>query len=516
MSKRLTRGERTLHFFISKILPFLVSFLFGTTILLLFLLGKNQTARTNKLQPLLKPLISEFFILSVDGVRFATPSATLLDATTTKAWLQQVDDHFSVNKKDATLSVKSGKLVINPGNFGKGIDQTQALDLLMHIDLTASAEASLQSVSTGKVLDPDEQTHIRERYQALVNKKLTFTAGTAHFTLTAQNVAAMMALPDGFSPEGITSVIKSWAKDFDHPAVEPRLAIVGTSVEAFEAPRDGEVITIEPSVQIVQQALEGADVHELSINITPPKTSLSSINTLGITERLGRGDSTYFHSIPNRITNVSLTTSKINGVLVMPGEEFSFAKYLGEVSAATGFKQAYIISQGQTILGDGGGVCQVSSTMFRAILNAGLPVTERRGHSYRVGYYEQNSKPGFDATVYSPHPDLRFVNDTSTPILIMAVADSKKLAMYVELWGKSDGRKAEILNYKQWGATPALPTVYQDDPTLPPGKLKQIDFAAPGLKVSFDYKVTYSDGQSKTVNFLTNYVPWRAVYLRGV
>ena len=124
------------------------------------------------------------------------------------------------------------------------------------------------------------------------------------------------------------------------------------------------------------------------------------VNDLGVKELVGSGYSTYSGSIENRVFNVSHGASKINGVLIPPGETFSFNKTVGDITAATGFKQAYVIKSGRTVLDDGGGICQVSTTLFRAALNAGLPIVNRTAHAYRVGYYEQGFPPGIDATIY--------------------------------------------------------------------------------------------------------------------
>jgi vancomycin resistance protein YoaR len=188
---------------------------------------------------------------------------------------------------------------------------------------------------------------------------------------------------------------------------------------------------------------------------------------------------------------------------------------LGDVSVYTGYQQAYIIKGGQTVLGDGGGVCQVSTTFFRAALDAGLPIIERHPHAYRVSYYEQNSKPGFDATVYSPSVDLKVKNDTPAYILIQTKTDIKNATLTFELYGTSDGRVATVSSPYIWDVTPAPPALYIDDPTLPAGQIKQIDFAAAGAKTSFDYKVTRGEEILQQKTFYSNYRPWQARYLRG-
>ena len=160
-------------------------------------------------------------------------------------------------------------------------------------------------------------------------------------------------------------------------------------------------------------------------------------------------------------------------------------------------------------------MCQVSTTLFRSVLNAGLPVVERVAHAYRVGYYEQDSPPGFDATVYAPSPDLKFKNDTPAYILITAKADPKSYSLVFELYGASDGRVASITKPVVSNYSAPLPTIYQDDPTLPTGTLKQTDFSAAGARVSFNYTVTRDGETVFQKTFISNYRPWAAVYLRG-
>jgi vancomycin resistance protein YoaR len=153
--------------------------------------------------------------------------------------------------------------------------------------------------------------------------------------------------------------------------------------------------------------------------------------------------------------------------------------------------------------------------MFRAMLNAGVNITARKNHSYRVSYYEEDMPPGYDATVYSPNPDLRFVNDTPAYILVMNYFDGENKSLTYELWGTSDGRKSEITNYRQYGARSSPATKYIDDPTLPAGKLIRTETAVPGLNTSFDWKVTRAGQELYGKTFTSIFVPWAAVYRRG-
>jgi len=213
--------------------------------------------------------------------------------------------------------------------------------------------------------------------------------------------------------------------------------------------------------------------------------------------------------------NVALAAARLNGILVKPGEEFSFVKYLGDVSKYTGYKEAYVIQSGKTVLGDGGGVCQVSSTLFRALLDSGLPITERHAHAYRVGYYEQYSPPGLDATVYVPTVDLKFKNDTGSHILIQSYVDPTEVSLTFILYGKKDGREVTLSTPVVTGVAPAPEPLYQDDPTLPKGVEKQIDYAASGATVVFNRIVKKNGEVIINEKYTSRYTPWRAVFLRG-
>jgi len=251
------------------------------------------------------------------------------------------------------------------------------------------------------------------------------------------------------------------------------------------------------------------------VPVPPTTVSARQADKLGIKELIGQGTSLFHHSIENRIYNLNLAATRLNGILIPPGQTFSFTKTLGDVSSFTGYKQAYVIENGKTVLGDGGGVCQVSTTLFRAVLNTGLPVIERHPHAYRVGYYEQDSGPGVDAAIYSPTVDLKFKNDTGSHILIQSFVDYAQSRLTFELYGTKDNRQVTIGSPIILSQAPAPEPLYQDDPTLPKGQVKQIDFAAPGANVYFTRSVKKDGKVHLSDKFTSNYRPWQAVFLRG-
>lgn len=247
-----------------------------------------------------------------------------------------------------------------------------------------------------------------------------------------------------------------------------------------------------------------------------PSIQTSTADDIGIKNLLGQGESYFYDSIPNRVYNIKLGTQKVTGSLVAPNEIFSFDQAIGTVSAIFGFQKAYAIKEGKTVLDDGGGVCQVSTTLYRAVLNSGLPVIERAAHSYRVGFYEQGGfLPGLDATVYPPSPDFRFKNDTGSYILIQATFDPNTAKLTFDLFGTSDGRQTTILGPFILSTSPPPDPIYEDDPTQPVGQQKQVDTAHYGAKVYFKRSVTRGPETLINETVYSDFIPWPARFLRG-
>lgn len=321
----------------------------------------------------------------------------------------------------------------------------------------------------------------------------------------------------------VRDTIDVLASRIDIPAEDALFTFDNGRVTAFRTSRDGRQLNkqellnrFDTAVKALPKAPTNHLVINLPVYIAKPAVTTESVNSFGIKELIGRGYSEFQGSIPGRVHNVALAASRLNGVLIPPGETFSFNEAVGDISAATGYQSAYIIKEGRTVLGDGGGVCQVSSTLFRAALAAGLPIVERQAHAYRVHYYEEGGfKPGLDATVFSPSVDLKIKNDTPAHILIQTKTDTKNLTLTFELYGTHDGRSSQIINHVVWDQTPAPAPLYQDDPTLKAGVVKQVDWAAAGAKASFDYKVTRGNDVLQDTKFISNYRPWQAVFLRG-
>lgn len=418
---------------------------------------------------------------------------------------------------------------VMPGEKGYVLDQNKVAEKVKQ----QIARLEIAPVRVGleledKTISDVQMATTKIRATKLLDKELVIALDTGdglsdqEWTLEAKEVISFMDFVGGFNADKVKEYVESLAEAVNREPQDASFKFENGRVIEFAPGLPGIVVNEDESSQVIVRALLELeeDVEQepvaLAVRQIEPETKTPEVNDLGIQELIGRGVSTFRGSISGRIHNVALTASRLDGVLVPPGEVFSFNETIGDVSSATGYKSAYIIKDGRTILGDGGGVCQDSTTLFRAVLDAGLPIVQRKAHSYRVGYYEQNEKPGFDATVFAPSVDLKFKNDTPAHILIQAKANTETLTLEIELYGTRDGRVAEIKNYQQWGAVPAPPPLYQDDPTLTPGQVRQIDWAAPGLKVKYDYVVTKDGGTMIDETYYSTFRPWQAVYLRGV
>lgn len=311
----------------------------------------------------------------------------------------------------------------------------------------------------------------------------------------------------------IAEKLSAIAAELDRNPRGQVLEVEGGKAVKFVSSEDGYHLKIKESTSAVRGGIL-AQTKEIQLSVQVASAPEAE-NEFGIEQLLAVGTSTFKGSIPGRVFNIGLASSRVSGTLVPPGENFSFVESVGEISRATGYTSAYVISGGRTILGDGGGVCQVSTTMFRAALNAGLPIIERNPHSYRVGYYEQDSPPGIDAAIYSPSVDLKFKNDTPGYILITTEFNEADSTLAFKIYGKSDGRTVEISEPKVLSRTPPPATVYEDDPTLPKGQTKRVEGAVWGASVVFG-RVVKRDGEILSEDtFKSNYRAWAAVYKVG-
>jgi len=247
-----------------------------------------------------------------------------------------------------------------------------------------------------------------------------------------------------FSPkeEVIAEYLRDLARQINKDPENAKLKMENGRVSTFEIEKNGLRLDEEQSLKNILDYLNQEDDDStigLAYTEISPEISIDSIDTMGVNDLIGVGRSNFRGSPKNRIHNIKVATSRFDGLLIKPGEEFSFVKNLGEVDGEHGYLPELVIKKNKTEPEFGGGICQVSTTAFRAAIYSGLEVTARRNHAYPVQYYAPH---GMDSTVYIPRPDLRFMNNTPGYILIQTRFEGTELIF--EFYGKNDGRKVTV------------------------------------------------------------------------
>ncbi len=228
----------------------------------------------------------------------------------------------------------------------------------------------------------------------------------------------------------------------------------------------------------------------------------------GIRYHFGGGDSSFRGSPPFRIQNIIAGSKQIDNTYLGAGEVFDFNARV-KISAALGFVDGYIISNGTLAKDIGGGICQVSTTVWRAAYNAGLPIVQRNNHSYRVHYYDP---PGFEATVFSPSKNLKFKNDTASPMFIQMTWYTRSQRLTLDFFGAKSDRRVSITDPYIYNVRPPAGPRYQADPNVRLGRVRRIDSPERGMSVTINRTVSYDDGRKVGDATRSTYVPWGAIY----
>lgn len=244
----------------------------------------------------------------------------------------------------------------------------------------------------------------------------------------------------------IVSFLDDLARRMNKDPVDAKFQMKDGKISVFALAENGLRLNIEKSLEIMTRDFtdnifpkSGGKEINLSYETIEPEIKSSEVENLGIDSLIGEGKSNFKGSPKNRIFNINVAANRFNGVLIKPGEEFSFVKILGEVDEEHGYLPELVIKRDKTEPEFGGGICQASTTTFRAAIYSGLKITARRNHAYPVRYYNPQ---GMDATVYIPRPDLRFINNTPGYILIQTKIEGTNLIF--DFYGTNDGRTIEI------------------------------------------------------------------------
>jgi vancomycin resistance protein YoaR len=272
------------------------------------------------------------------------------------------------------------------------------------------------------------------------------------------------------------------------------------------------------NANLYKAIIEGKSEAELVVQVTRPKRLVEDYAAQGILQRFGGGESAFYRSRTARVQNIIAGSQIIDNTIIPAEEEYDYNANLGDISEARGFVDGYIIASGTLKKEIGGGICQISTTVWRAAYLAGLPITARSNHSYRVSYYEmatRNFAPsiGFEATVYSPYKNLRFKNDTGSSLLMQVTVNPNRYTMKVDLFGAAPDRKVSLAKPVYFARKAPAADRFQADATVPLGRTRQLDSAVSGISVRQNRTVRYNNGTAVTDTTRSTYVPWGAIFL---
>jgi vancomycin resistance protein YoaR len=442
-----------------------------------------------------------------DSIRSAYPAAESPGSPT----------DFEIVKNSSTWDVTvtdavSGSTIDLPAAFSK---------LKADADDLRVGELKLNLVERGTLISKSQaETLIPEVQDALAHApySLTFTnedRQTSSFSVTADNLVTWL-LPninkDG-KPELTldTSLMANLLADI-HTKIDiaPHDAVFSTDggrVTDFQPSREGIRVDDDALIaSLVAAFTNGTKEIAVSAERSEPEVTTESSNDYGIKELLGVGTSNYGNSPSNRIMNIKHGASKLNGLLVAPGETLSLIDHLKPFTVADGYLPELVIKGDEIIPEVGGGLCQIGTTTFRAAMMSGLDIVERRNHSLVVSYYNDpsNNNPGTDATLYDPSPDLKLKNDTPNYILLMTDVNTSTHELSFSFWGTSDGREGsytppQVLSWTGYGAP-----ITKISTTLAPGK-KNCQAAHPGATTNFTYNIKKADGTVVSRDFPSTY-----------
>ena len=469
------------------------------------------------------------------------PPLLVYDERVAENYLAEIASQVDIPLVEASLSINGTEVVVKPGQIGRSIDIPKALAALQP-PLQAMTDTLITleiQDSSPAILDASEQAETARR---ILSAPLVIEVGDRDgnlgpWTFQPNQLASLLVIERVSSPEGdryqvgldnsqLHSFLDSISPAFIRMPENARF-IFNDDTRQLEVIRPsviGRSLDIETSLQIINdRIIAGEHTALLDMEYTnPAATDDVTAAQLGISELVSSHSSYFYGSSASRIQNIKTASSRFHGVLVPPGTTFSMAEILGDVSLDTGYSEAWIIFGNRTIQGVGGGVCQVSTTLFRTVFLGGFPVVERYPHAYRVGYYEQTSGgvinsqyAGLDATVFVPLVDFKFTNDTQYWLLMETYVNESNRSLTWKFYSTSDGRSVEWNTSGLQNKVESPEPLYEENQDLAKGQIKQVDWAAEGADVTIS-RTVYRDGNVYfSDQYSTHYMPWQAIYQYG-
>lgn len=448
--------------------------------------------------------------------------------------LQDLADHLYREPRSAQLMIHpDAQVEAIPAQRGRQL-HVEATRTLIETALFSNSQEPVQAVVQEIVPALTDIDQARQQAENLLSGSVIFSveteAKTTRWKVEPQTVAGMIDIVEKrddtdqpylaieLDPENFTPYLEQIAETVQQEPIDAQVRFDAEADEVIvvEPSRDGYQLDWDNAWQQLADLLDRPGrVIQLPLAVIPPAISSDDLDSLGIKELVSESTSYFKGSSQGRMHNIALAASKFDGVMVPSGKVFSFNQHLGQVTKEEGYDESLIIFGNRTTVGIGGGVCQVSTTVFRAAFFGGFELVERWAHGYRVSWYETNSIPGLDATIYTPTVDFKFRNDTDHPLLIHTETDLEAGTLTFRFYGTRTNREVIVSEPVQSNRVKPKPPLYEEDPSLPKGTVKQVDWSIDGLDVSVTRTVKTDDEVLHEDEIISRYRPWQAVYKVG-
>ena len=472
------------------------------------------------------------------GSGVQVPPVIVFDQRVAFRYLSQIATQVNQPMTEASLSLNGTEVVAQPGQVGRELKMDATLIFLggqLQAFRDGEVPLVIQEVQP-QILDVSAQA---DAARQILSQPLTLLIPNASagdpgpYVYNQQILANLLAVQrtqDGvhvmLNSTGLRDLLTPVKQQLDRSASNAKFIFNDETrqLDLMEDSKVGRAMDMDASMQAINDALlRGEHNVPLVVAETQPAVPASATGQqLGITGLIWAETSYFYGSSNERIQNIQAAAGRFHGVMVPPGEVFSMGQTMGDVSLESGFAEALIIYGGRTIKGVGGGVCQVSTTLFRGVFNIGLPVLERYPHAYRVSYYEMIASggvdprfAGMDATVYFPLVDLKFKNDTPYWILMETYVDVNARTLTWKFYSTKDGRTVDWTTTGPTNVVSAPPPKFVVNDELKKNQMKQVDWAANGADVTVTRTVWKDGAVWFQDQFTTHYEPWQAICQYG-
>jgi vancomycin resistance protein YoaR len=444
---------------------------------------------------------------------------------------------------EASIGLQGVQVTVNSGQIGRELDVVSAQELLRSqmqslqdgiiplaveetppVILDASAQAALaQQILSAPLVLQVENAQEGDPGPWTIEPTVLATMLTIQRVENGDGTAAYQV---GLDEQVLRTYLEGIAPNLLRWPVNTRFIFNDETrqLEVIEQATIGRSLDVDTSLQLINQKLVEA-VHTITLDMeytNPQVTDDATAEQLGISEAVEVYTSYFYGSSAERIQNIQLASARFHGLLVPPGATLSMADVLGDVSLDSGYAEAWIIYGDRTIKGVGGGVCQVSTTLFRTAFFGGYQIDERYSHAYRVGYYEQTASGGYDtsmagldATVFAPVVDFKFTNDTQYWLLMETYVNPGARTLTWKFYSTSDGREVAWDTSGLANIVPELDPIYEENSELAKGEVRQVDWGVDGADISVIRTVTRNGQVIHQDTFNTHYVPWRDIFQYG-